>query len=248
MKDTAVAQVIDFMPISRQTDAQHCPQPMLTGIVRQVRVVRGKVKFRVTCFPAFDYARIPHRAEVVVNSGIPNDKKLHLYRDKTGFDQNFLFGALTCIAGMSQILFSSDTLQLILTSLLFSDYEAPPFDAKFCWRLQHSSETLGPAAITEVTLSEGQYLDLVLSDATPAKSYFSCQPSISLRPFTGASSVVPPTPGVWCAAADIAISPLSVENLRRETAAYWSTWLKQCQYKGRWREHVHRSALTLKGN
>ncbi len=31
-----------------------------------------------------------------------------------------------------------------------------------------------------------------------------------------------------------------------ETRRYWRNWLSQCQYQGRWREHVQRSALTLK--
>jgi GH15 family glucan-1,4-alpha-glucosidase len=32
----------------------------------------------------------------------------------------------------------------------------------------------------------------------------------------------------------------------QETAQYWRRWLAQCQYQGRWREMVHRSALVLK--
>ncbi len=31
-----------------------------------------------------------------------------------------------------------------------------------------------------------------------------------------------------------------------DTKAFWRTWLQQCRYQGRWRENVHRSALTLK--
>ena len=34
--------------------------------------------------------------------------------------------------------------------------------------------------------------------------------------------------------------------LFRRTVAYWRGWLSQCTYSGRWREMVHRSALTLK--
>lgn len=32
----------------------------------------------------------------------------------------------------------------------------------------------------------------------------------------------------------------------QETMTYWQTWLAQCQYQGRWREQVQRSALVLK--
>jgi GH15 family glucan-1,4-alpha-glucosidase len=43
--------------------------------------------------------------------------------------------------------------------------------------------------------------------------------------------------------------PYSDEETRdafERTVAYWRRWLKQCRYSGRWRETVHRSALTLK--
>jgi GH15 family glucan-1,4-alpha-glucosidase len=36
------------------------------------------------------------------------------------------------------------------------------------------------------------------------------------------------------------------EDLFRDTVAYWRRWLGKCTYTGRWREIVHRSALTLK--
>jgi GH15 family glucan-1,4-alpha-glucosidase len=37
-----------------------------------------------------------------------------------------------------------------------------------------------------------------------------------------------------------------VEELFHHTAQFWRGWLGQSQYRGRWREMVHRSALTLK--
>jgi GH15 family glucan-1,4-alpha-glucosidase len=43
--------------------------------------------------------------------------------------------------------------------------------------------------------------------------------------------------------------PLSVslmEALFRQTAKYWQNWISGSSYKGRWRENVLRSALTLK--
>jgi GH15 family glucan-1,4-alpha-glucosidase len=36
------------------------------------------------------------------------------------------------------------------------------------------------------------------------------------------------------------------QRLRNETARFWRDWLGQSNYTGRWREMVHRSALTLK--
>src|SRR5271169_679290 len=51
-----VGEVVDFMPVedpSRGKKTHH--------IVRVVRAVRGAVRFRLECQPAFDYARRPHR-------------------------------------------------------------------------------------------------------------------------------------------------------------------------------------------
>jgi GH15 family glucan-1,4-alpha-glucosidase len=36
------------------------------------------------------------------------------------------------------------------------------------------------------------------------------------------------------------------EEIFRDTVAFWRRWLSKCSYIGRWREMVHRSALTLK--
>lgn len=41
-------------------------------------------------------------------------------------------------------------------------------------------------------------------------------------------------------------TPESGELAFQNTSAFWQRWLSQCQYSGRWRETVHRSALTLK--
>lgn len=39
---------------------------------------------------------------------------------------------------------------------------------------------------------------------------------------------------------------LEADELFRATVRYWRSWLSQSRYRGRWREMVHRSALTLK--
>ncbi len=41
-------------------------------------------------------------------------------------------------------------------------------------------------------------------------------------------------------------APESGDEAFQNTSAFWQRWLSQCQYDGRWREMVHRSALTLK--
>lgn len=43
-----------------------------------------------------------------------------------------------------------------------------------------------------------------------------------------------------------AISEDQADKLFRRTVTYWRQWLSRCTYRGRWREMVQRSALTLK--
>lgn len=40
--------------------------------------------------------------------------------------------------------------------------------------------------------------------------------------------------------------PAALDTLEQETIDFWHDWVGQCTYRGRWREHVRRSALTLK--
>jgi GH15 family glucan-1,4-alpha-glucosidase len=52
-----LAETLDFMPIVARPDERH-------RLVRNVRVIRGKMMFRVECLPAFDYARRDHSVSV----------------------------------------------------------------------------------------------------------------------------------------------------------------------------------------
>src|SRR6201997_3991625 len=51
-----VGEVVDFMPIEETKHGRKTHQ-----IVRVVRAVRGTVRFRLECQPAFDFARRPHQ-------------------------------------------------------------------------------------------------------------------------------------------------------------------------------------------
>ena len=52
-----LAETLDFMPIVTHPGERH-------RLVRNVRVIRGKMNFRVECLPAFDYARRDHTVSV----------------------------------------------------------------------------------------------------------------------------------------------------------------------------------------
>jgi GH15 family glucan-1,4-alpha-glucosidase len=53
-----VAEVLDFMPIEEKHETRH-------DLVRDVRVIRGRMTIEVDCRPAFDYARQEHTIELV---------------------------------------------------------------------------------------------------------------------------------------------------------------------------------------
>ena len=44
----------------------------------------------------------------------------------------------------------------------------------------------------------------------------------------------------------LAPHPEFCERMLVQTIRYWRAWLSQCEYTGRWRETVYRSALCLK--
>ncbi|MBV9771388.1 MAG: glycoside hydrolase family 15 protein [Bryobacterales bacterium] len=60
-----VGEIIDYMPVGapRPGDgAQHDPY---YGLIRMVKVVRGSMRFRLECIPAFNYGRDTHTLEII---------------------------------------------------------------------------------------------------------------------------------------------------------------------------------------
>ena len=53
-----VAEVLDFMPIEDEHETRH-------DLIRDVRVIKGRMTIEVDCGPAFDYARREHEIEFV---------------------------------------------------------------------------------------------------------------------------------------------------------------------------------------
>ncbi len=54
-----IAELIDFMPVGFPPDA-----PWYHHLVRRIRCVRGSVRVRLSCRPAFDYGRKPHETVI----------------------------------------------------------------------------------------------------------------------------------------------------------------------------------------
>jgi len=57
-----VAEVLDFMPIEEDRELRH-------DLIRDIRVIRGRIPIDIDCRPAFDYARQDHTIEFV-KSGV----------------------------------------------------------------------------------------------------------------------------------------------------------------------------------
>jgi GH15 family glucan-1,4-alpha-glucosidase len=61
LSEKGVAEVTDFMPVGKETGT-HRPR-YANHIIRVLRVIKGQVRFAMSCAPRFDYARSGHRAE-----------------------------------------------------------------------------------------------------------------------------------------------------------------------------------------
>src|SRR5215204_4588005 len=58
-----VAEVLDFMPIEDDREVRH-------DLVRDIRLIRGRITIDIDCRPAFDYARQEHTIEFIKNGVI----------------------------------------------------------------------------------------------------------------------------------------------------------------------------------
>ncbi len=158
-----VGEVVDFMPIDeRSTEEIHTHQ-----IVRQVRVVRGTVRFRMECVPAFDYAREPHIIERLSHG----------------------------------VVFTAGKKRLGLTSPV---------------KLVSYGMSDGKGVAAEWVMHAGEEFTFVLR--------YMDQPEEN----------------------DIVAPKFDGMQAFDKTVRYWRHWLNGCNYSGRWREMVQRSALTLK--
>ena len=160
-----VGEVHDFMPVAGdQATTRH-------QLVRQVRVVRGTMRFTVDVQPRFDYARATHQVHVTADGAtfVP--------------DGNVAQPALT----------------------LHLCGSAHPAVA--------SLSRVGGGVAATVTLTAGQTWGAMLE-------------SDGGRPQRHQDG--------------------DITRMLNETAAFWRGWLRKSTYRGRWREMVARSAMTLK--
>jgi len=73
MTAEGVGEMEDFMPAGPSTSPDWHHQ-----VIRRVRMVRGKMRFRVECYPAFDYARATHETTISKSGARFTSKDLSL--------------------------------------------------------------------------------------------------------------------------------------------------------------------------
>jgi GH15 family glucan-1,4-alpha-glucosidase len=165
MTPDGVGEVHDFMPVV------HGPATDRHRLVRNIRVVRGVMRFAIEIQPRFDYGRASHKLEPSEDGGV----------------------------------FQSDGLELTAHAI------APPG-----MTMQDAGinlERVGDGVRWTRTFREGEIGGVVLESngGTPHR-----------------------------------VTPEQAQSLEDETARFWRGWLHRSTYRGRWREMVTRSAMTLK--
>jgi GH15 family glucan-1,4-alpha-glucosidase len=170
LTEDGVGEVTDFMPIAgaKATDRHR--------LVRQLRTVRGTMKFVAEIRPRFDYGRAKHRLEVTEDGVV--------FRSE-GAD------------GMELTLNPTGTRSLTPNGQ--GELEIQRLD--------------GNDLRISGTLHEGETAGVVLE-------------SMGGKPRRVKSG--------------------ELQRLIDDTSQFWRNWLRQCTYRGRWREVVARSAMTLK--
>ena len=125
-----VGQIADFMPVGLSTEKQGRHQ-----LIRGVRVVRGEMKFRLECHPAFNYARDEHTVEIgsggasfhtpALSLGLSTKRSLQQNGDgvtleftlKEGEQAHFVFGRVERGGNCHVLLDESEALDLAIKTI-----------------------------------------------------------------------------------------------------------------------------------
>ncbi|CAG8587440.1 2067_t:CDS:2, partial [Paraglomus occultum] len=124
-----------------------------------------------------------------------------------------------------RVIFNSNGLSLDLRYIVNAGEHEPP---NITWKKVTREWDLGPGVVAEFTLQEGQSIKFVLREIVDGSDK---QP-----PGTKTSKEYPDPP----------LSMTLLNTLFKQSLRFWQNWISRSSYKGRWREHVHRSALALK--
>lgn len=215
LSDDGVGQITDYMHISENTQ-RTASKPLLPWIVRTVEVIRGKVPFRVECFPALNYGLDEHTTEVLKRHD-EHPAPVSLYPEDE----------VPHYASSEKVVFKSKNMKMDLRWVVkCGEFDCPYFNFKI---KDLESGMKGPGVVTEFELNETQEVIFIFRQ-TPD------EPPENETPAQYRLRMVRDPP----------LSVSLMEALFRQTAKFWQSWISGSSYKGRWRENVLRSALTLK--
>lgn len=126
-------------------------KPLLPWIIRRVEVIRGKLDFRLECFPGFDYARKSHKTHLTDDDNCMMDQNTNLPRQKAVFSGEDMTLELRAVTGCN------DNLAI---------KEGEPRYPTVEFRLDKTTWPghKGPGIVADFTLAEGQTVDFVLRE------------------------------------------------------------------------------------
>lgn len=223
LSDEGVAEITDFMhvPLKSQRSAT---KPLLPWLIRKVRVIRGSVSFKMECYPAFNYAQDKHTTQVI-NEPVSSDQETIAGFEATLYSEEDLHYYVSS----NRVIFKSENLTMDLRHLVkCGEFECPIVKIKLD---EEDTAHLGYGAWAEFDLKETQEVVFVFREV-PTSIAEGVEESFIDRRLRLATD--PP------------LTMSLLEALFRQTSTFWLNWISQSTYKGRWREHVLRSALTLK--
>ncbi|KAI8079727.1 Six-hairpin glycosidase-like protein [Halteromyces radiatus] len=241
MSNDGVAEITDYMHIPEKNQ-RLTKKPLLPWVIRSVRVIRGTVDFKMECYPSFNYGQSSHTAQVVSHDAKPMAE--HINQDARFDDDGEVCQSETKTESSPQsVVFIPDDPGFQSCCSNEPDNK-PSFDLRFLTKcgdyecpliklhLDEDASELGfkgPGVVSKFTLEESQEVTFVFREIPPVAIPDSDTQLEAGRP-----------------AYDPILSGNLIDALFRQTAKYWQGWVASSTYNGRWREHVMRSALTLK--
>ncbi|KAI8971907.1 Six-hairpin glycosidase-like protein [Mycotypha africana] len=224
MSDAGVAEITDYMHLPAPGQRMSA-KPLLPWLIRKVRVVRGLVKFKLECYPAFNYALDEHTTRIVRETMTEEEENIACIEARLHPEQDHHY-----YASRDRVLFESKSLSMDLRYIVrCGEFEC----ARMEMHIDNATENrTGPGVWAEFDLQETQEVVFILREVPHFENLDTANETVVDRKLRMAFD--PP------------LTNSLMEALERQTVSFWLNWVKKSTYKGRWRESVLRSALTLK--
>lgn len=140
-----VGEIEDFMPVGLPRAS-----PWHHQLIRRVRVTQGSLEFRVRCYPAFDYARAPHKTIITkrgasfhsadLSLGLATGARVFLYEKGYLHAKTISIDSEICSIGSANIGIRSFSINYELNAVLYSKQLAKELEEDFMRDLAHCTE------------------------------------------------------------------------------------------------------------